>query len=165
MANKQLVALELIKELVWWCISISIAVVVMYPITSKVNYSMLWLNGLFLVIAITYFRYAVLLKSVYVLRNKWVRFFLFLFNINFFVFVLRQQQRFMTIYDSYTIEDIGKPLHPLNLEQVYQLFKYFYNEISFTVVSCLGLIVALTVRFIWAYWQTTHLRLNAGNEE
>ena len=163
--DKQIVVLELLKELLWLCISIVIAFAIMYPIISVVHYKMVWLNGLFLVLAFTYFRYAILLKTVFVLRNKWVRFFLFLFNINFFVFILRQQQHFITIYDSYTVEELGSPIKPISLEQTDVLIRYFYTEITFTVVACLGMIAALSVRFIWAYWKTAYLRLNAGDEE
>ncbi len=163
--NKQIVLLEILKEFLWLCISVLIAVVLMYPIFSKVHYNMFWLNGLFLLVGLTYFRYAIMLKTVYVLRSKWVRFVLFLFNINFFVFVLRQEQRFMTIYDSFTIDDIGKPIKPMTLEQTDQVFRYFFTEINFTVMACLGMIVALSVRFVLSYWRTSHMRLNAGDEE
>ena len=164
-SNRQLVTLEILREIVWLFLSALFAIVIMFPIISKLHYNMIWLNGLFLALAFTYFRYAVMLKTVYVLRNKWVRFFLVVFNINFFVFILRQQQRFMTIYDSYTIEDMGKPFKPLTLEQVDQLFRYIFTEVNFTVVASLGMIAALTLRFIWAYWKTAYVRLNAGNEE
>lgn len=163
--NKQIVVLEIVKEILWLCISIVIALAMMYPIIRVVHYNMIWLNGLFLVVGLTYFRYAIMLRTVYVLRSKWVRFSLFLFNINFFVFVLRQEQRFMTIYDSYTVEDLGRPIRPISLEQTDQLIRYFFNEINFTVVACLGMIAVLSVRFVLAYWKTAHLRLNAGSEE
>lgn len=164
--NKQIVLLEIVKELLWLLISIAIAAALMFPIYSKVHYNQIWLNGLFLVLAFTYFRYAITLRTVFVLRNKWIRAGLLLFNINFFVFVLRQEQRFMTIYDSYTLDELGLPLHPpLTPEEVYPLLKYFSTEINFAVVACLGMIVALSVRFIWAYWKTAYLRLNAGAED
>ena len=163
--NKQILLLEILKEILWLCISILIAFTIMYPIIRMVHYTMVWLNGLFLVLAFTYFRYAVMLKTVYVLRSKWVSFALFLFNINFFVFVLRQQQHFITIYDSYTVEELGRPIRPISLEQTDVLIRYFYTEITFTVVACLGMIAALSVRFVWSYWKTAYLRLNAGDEE
>jgi hypothetical protein len=163
--SRQHVVLEVIKELIWIGISVLMALAIMSPITSKVHYNMVWLNGLFLVIAFTYFRYAVMLRSVFVLRSRWVRFVLFFFNINFFIFVLRQQQHFITIYDSFTIEDMGVPIRPLPLEQIDKLFRYFFTESTFTVVACLGMVAALSVRFIFAYWHTAHIRLNAGEEE
>ena len=164
-SSKQIVILEIVKELLWLCIGMLIAFTMMYPIIRLVHYSMIWLNGLFLIVAFTYFRYAILLRTVYVLRNKWVRAGLLLFNINFFVFVLRQEQHFMTIYDSYTVEDLGMPVRAISLEQTDQLIRYFFTEINFTVVACLGMIAALSVRIIWVYWQTAYLRLNAGSEE
>ena len=163
--NKKILVLEILKEVLWLCICLSIAFVLMYPIISKVKYSMIWLNALFLVVGLTYFRYAIMLRTVYVLQNKYVRFGLLIFNINFFVFVLRQEQRFMTIYDSFALADIGTPLKPLALEEVDKLFRYFYTEINFTVVLCLAMIAVLTVRFVITYWQTAYLRLNAGQEE
>ena len=163
--SKQIVLLEIVKELIWLCISLVIATAMMYPIIRLVHYNMIWLNGLFLVIGLSYFRYVITLRTVYILRNKWVRAVILLFNINFFVFVLRQEQRFMTIYDSYTVEELGKPIKPISLEQTDQLIRYFFNEINFTVVFCLGMIAVLSVRFVLAYWKTAHLRLNAGSEE
>lgn len=163
--NKQIALLEILKELIWLCISVAIAFALMYPIIRLVHYNMIWLNGLFLVIGLTYFRYAIMLRTVYVLRSKYVRFALLVFNINFFVFVLRQEQHFMTIYDSFTLDDIGKPLKALPLQEVDRLFRYFFTEINFTVVACLGMIVALSVRFILTYWKTAYVRLNAGHEE
>jgi hypothetical protein len=164
-SNKNIAALELAKELLWWCISTLIAFMAMYPIFSIVHYTMIWMNGLIILVALTYFRYAVMLRTVYVLRSKWVKAVLLLFNINFFVFVLRQEQRFMTIYDSYTIDELGKPIRPISLEQVDQLIRYFFNEINFSVVFCLAMIVALSVRIVLTYWKTAYLRLNAGTEE
>ena len=163
--NKQILLLEIFKEILWLFVTTLIAIGAMYPLISKLHYTMVWLNGLILILALTYFRYAILINSVYVLRSKWARFVLFLFNINFFVFVLRQEQRFMTIYDSYTMDDLGKPLRPLALQDTDSLMRYFFNEINFTVVFCLAMIVALSFRFIQSYWKTAHIRLNAGNEE
>jgi hypothetical protein len=163
--NKKIAALEITKEMLWLCISILISFAMMYPITRVVHYSMMWLNGLFLVVGLTYFRYAITLRTIYLLRSKWVRFALIIFNINFFVFVLRQEQAFMNIYDSYTIEDMGSPIRPMSLEAIYQLFRYFYTEINFAVVACLCMTAVLSVRMILAYWQTAYLRLNAGSEE
>jgi hypothetical protein len=164
-SSKQIVVLEIVKEILWLCISALIAFTLMYPIIRIVHYSMIWLNGLFLVVGLTYFRYAILLRTVYVLSNKWVRAVLLLFNINFFVFVLRQEQRFMTIYDSYTVEDLGKAVTSISLEQTDQLIRYFFTEINFTVVFCLAMIAALSVRIVLSYWKTAYLRLNAGSEE
>lgn len=166
MANRvPLILLELMKELLWWLIFSLIAIAVMYPITRHVQYVAIYFNGILLVIAMQYFRYAIYLRTVAVLRSKWVRFAVFVFNINFFVWVLRQQQYFMSIYDSFAIEDLGKPLHPIAAEQVYPLFQYFYSEITMAVMACLLLAVALNVRMIGAYWGSARLRLNAGDEE
>ncbi len=166
MASKiQRLVLEVVKELLWWVMSAVLAYAIMWPITSKVQYSQLIINGILLMVALNYFRYAVFLRSVYILRSKWVRFALGVFNINFFVYVLRRFQGFMSIYDSFTVEDLGRAYHPLAPEDVYPLFKYFYLEITLCVSATLVLTAALTLRLVLTYWSTARLRLNAGAEE
>ena len=163
--NKQYVFLELFKELVWWLISGVIATVVMYPLISKLHYKEVWINGALLVIALTYFRYAIFVRTTFVLKPKWIRIALIIFNVNFFIFVLRKMQGFMYIYDSFTLDAMGTPIRPLAPEQVDPLFRYFFDEINFTCVACMVLTVALSLRILFSHWQTAHMRLNAGNEE
>ena len=166
MANKlQKVFLEIAKESLWWLITGIIAYLILLPITSKVQYKEFVMNMVFLVITMNYFRYAVYLRSIYVLRSKWLRFAIGVFNVNFFVYTLRRFQGFMFIYDSYTIDDLGKPLHALAPETIYPLFRYFYLEITLTISACLVLTAAFTVRLVLTYWSTARLRLNAGSEE
>ncbi|MCW3127574.1 MAG: hypothetical protein JWO03_3232 [Bacteroidetes bacterium] len=163
--NRQYVFLEIMKEVLWWLISAVIAGAVMYPLITKLHYKEVWTNGALLVIALTYFRWAIFLKDIYILRSKWVRFILIVFNVNFFVFVLRSMQGFMHIYDSYTLDAMGTPIRPLKPEDIDPLFRYFFDEINFTCVACMALAVALTVRIVLSHWKTAHHRLNAGNEE
>ena len=163
--NKQYVFLELFKELLWWLLSAVIATAIMFPLISKLHYKVMWINGALLIIAMTFFRYAVFLRTTFVLRPKWIKFIVVVFNINFFVFVLRKMQSFMYIYDSYTLDAMGTPIRPLRPEQVDPLFRYFFDEINFTCVACMALAVALSVRIVLSYWKTAHTRLNAGNEE
>ena len=163
--NKQYIFLELFKELVWWLISAVIATAVMYPLIIKLHYKEVWTNGALLVISLTYFRYAIFVRTTFVLKPKWVRIALIIFNVNFFIFVLRKMQGFMYIYDSFTIDAMGTPIRPLTPEQVDPLFRYFFDEINFTCVACLALTVALSLRILFSHWQKAHLRLNAGNEE
>jgi phosphoglycerol transferase MdoB-like AlkP superfamily enzyme len=163
--NSQRIILEVAKELLWWLISSCIAFAIMFPIVRYLHYTQLYTNGLLLVIALTYFRYTIWLRTTAVLSSKWVRFALFVFNINLFVGVLRLQQHYMAIYDSFAIEDLGKPIHTIAQEAVYPLFLYFSREVTVAVMACLILSVALNLRMIAAYWGTSYLRLNAGDEE
>lgn len=161
----QYILLEVAKELLWWLLSVVVAVMIMLPLTYKLHFKPFWINGALIVIALTYFRYSVFLRSTVVLRPVWVRFILAVFNINFFVYVLRRLQEFMHIYDSFTIEAMGTPVRPLAPEEVDPLFRYFFDEVNLASVACLSLSVVLTVRMIAAYWGSARLRLNAGSEE
>ena len=165
MENKQVVVLELVKELMWWLISALLTGAILFPIISKVHYQMLWVNSLIIFVGLTYFRWAVTLRQVYILRSKWVRFLISIININFFIYILRQQQNFLGIYNSYTLEELGKPYKPMSMDEIYALFGYYFSETTFAVVACLTLCVALTVRMVLAYWGTARLRLNAGSED
>ena len=164
-SNRQYVLLEIAKELLWWMLSAILALVVMYPLISTLHYKPIWLNGALLVVAFTYFRYAVFLRTVWALRSKYVRVALVIFNINFFIFVLSRMQSFMHIYDSFSLDAMGTPIRAMKPEDVDPLFRYFFDEINFTCVACLVLAAALSVRIIIAHWNTAHLRLNAGSEE
>lgn len=164
-SRTQYILLEVAKELLWWLISAVVAGMVMLPLTSKLHFKPFWINGAFIIIALTYFRYAVFLKTTFILRPTWVKFILAVFNINFFVYVLRRLQEFMHIYDSFTIEAMGTPRRPLAPEEVDPLFRYFFEEINLACVACLSLSVVLIVRMVAAYWSGARLRLNAGSEE
>lgn len=161
----QYILLEVAKEILWWLLSAVVAVIVMLPLTSKLHFKPFWINGALIVMALTYFRYSVLLKTTFVLRPAWVKFLLAVFNINFFVYVLRRLQEFMHIYDSFTIEAMGTPIRPLAPEEVDPLFRYFFDEINLACVACLSLSVVLVIRMIATYWNSARLRLNAGSEE
>ena len=164
-SRTQYILLEVAKELLWWLLSAVVAVIVMLPLTSKLHFKPFWINGAFIVTALTYFRYSVFLKTTFVLRPVWVRFLLAVININFFVYVLRRLQEFMHIYDSFTIEAMGTPVRPLAPEEVDPLFRYFFDEINLACVACLVLSVVLIVRMVVSYWSSARLRLNAGGEE
>ncbi len=164
-SRTQYILLEVAKELLWWLLSAVVAVIIMLPLTSKLHFKPFWINGAFIVVALTYFRYSVFLKTTFVLRPVWVRFIIAVFNINFFVYVLRRLQEFMHIYDSFTVEAMGTPVRPLAPEEVDPLFRYFFDEINLACVACLSLSVVLIVRMVAVYWSSARLRLNAGSEE
>jgi hypothetical protein len=164
-SNRQYIFLEIVKELIWWIISAVVATAIMLPLISKLHYKPMWINGTLIVIALTYFRYCVFLRTTYILQWKWVRFALVVFNVNFFVFVLRKMQSFMYLYDSFTLDAIGTPLKTLAPEDVDPLFRYFFDEINLTCVAAMSLSIVLIIRIIMAHWKTAYMRLNAGSEE
>jgi hypothetical protein len=164
MSNTKPILLELLRELVWIAIATVVAILVMRPITMQLQYRLMIINGILIVLPIMYFRYAIYMRSMMILQPRWLRFFWSVVNLNLFIYILRRQQEFMGIYDSFTIADMGKPLHALSPADEGWLFQYFYTETSIAVVASLTLIVVMTIRFIWSYWQSARTRLNAGDE-
>ncbi|MFN8308706.1 MAG: hypothetical protein U0T73_01970 [Chitinophagales bacterium] len=162
MEENRLLLLQLARELVWWLIAAVATTVVILPIFNKVNYQYWEVNAVIVFTAILYFLYVIFYRQSLFLRPKWLRFVLFVFNLNFFVFVIRQSQFFISVYDSFTINDLGTLKSAMTFGQMERLYHYFLFETTLGVVTCLAMTAALNARMVHAYWQTAKTRLNGG---
>lgn len=155
-ANKGLVILQ---EIIWLLIAFSVAAFAVFPLYSKLDYIFLIENFVFAASAVLLFRLVFFFKSVLWLKSKWVRFLLFAFCVNYFVFIINTETKFLYAHQSFLISDLGKPKTELSLTQTEQLFRYFYTEIHLIVVTCLALIVLFIIRLITSYWSLAKTRL------
>ena len=163
--NKRALPLLIFRECIWWLLAAGVAAGALFPIWKAVEFRYLIMNAVVIFVAVLYFQYIVFFRQSVLLRPKWLRFLLFAFNLNFFIFVIRQSQFFISIYDTFLIEDLGKLKAPLTLTQIEKLFQYFYFETTLGVAACLLMIATLNGRIVISYWKTARLRLNAGDEE
>jgi hypothetical protein len=147
------------QELIWLLIAAVFAVMLVYPLYRKVEYTFLTENLLLAFYAIMLLRMVVFFHGVIWLKPLWMRFLMFVINLNLFFLIIRKEQNFLTIYDSFTMEDLGKPKTPLSLSQMEKLFHYFYYEINMVVISCLVMIVLFCFRLIHSYWSLRKTRL------
>jgi len=151
--------LYIVQEIVWILIALLVAAFAVFPLVMKLNYVFLVENVCFAFYAVTLVRLVVFFKSVPWLKPTWVRFLLFVVNINLFIFIVRKEQNFISIYDSFTIEDLGMPRKTLSLKEMETLYNYFYTEINLVVVTCLILILAFCARLVLSYWSLAKTRL------
>ena len=72
--------LHFIKELIWWLITACVAVAILYPITSQVDYIYFNINFIFIFITLTYFRWTLFIRTLPFLQPVAIRFILFVVN-------------------------------------------------------------------------------------
>lgn len=155
-ANKGLL---LLQEILWLCIAGAVGAFVVYPLHSKIDYVFVAENFVLAAYAVLLVRLVFFFKSVSWLKPKWVRFSLFAFSVNAFVFIIHAEQKFLSVYNSFLISDLGMPRQTLSLIETEKLFHYYYYEIHLIVVSCLILIILFVIRLIASYWSLAKTRL------
>ncbi len=153
------ILLHISQELIWLLIAAAFASMIVYPLYQKLQYTFLTENFLLAFYAVILFRMVIFFHGVIWLKPMWMRFLAFIININLFFFILRKEQSFISIYDSFTIGDLGQHREALTLSQMEKLFHYFYYEINITVVACLVMIVLFCFRLIHSYWSLRKTRL------
>ena len=153
------ILLHISQELIWLLIAAIFAVMLVFPIYQRVEYTFLIENLLLAFYAIILLRMVIFFHGVIWLKPMWMRFLMFVINLNLFFLIVRKEQGFLTIYDSFTMDDLGKPKSVLSLSEMERLFHYFYYEINIVVISCLVLIVLFCLRLIHSYWSLRKTRL------
>jgi len=155
----QFKALTILKEALWICITLCVTYIVLYPIDQKIDYTFYWPNFLFVALSILYFRWATTFNDLPFLRHSWVRFALFVFNINIFVYLLSTERNLLSVVDDFYVLSIGFPKVIMYEEVKEQLFKYLQTEVILFGTASLTLNVALQIRIIVSYWQFSSKKL------
>jgi hypothetical protein len=159
MKNATKISLLIVQEIVWILLALLIATAVVYPLYRVLDYVFLVDNFLIVFYVVMLFRWTLFFKEVPWLKSRWLHFFLLVVNLNLFVFVISRMQRFFDVFDSFFIDDLGKPKMDLSLSEGEKLMHYFYYEINISVVFVLVLIVMFIGRMIHNYWSKTKMRL------
>lgn len=154
-----------IREIVWLLITVLVIYIVLFPITSKIDFIYWRINAFFIFTAFTYFRYAITFKSLPFLRPSWVRFLLFTVNLSLFIFIAQNEQKLISMADNFYIEDFGFPHVFINELAKRELFKYLYTEIVFFSTGSLITLSAFQIRLIISYWQYYKHQANALLED
>jgi len=144
---------QLIKELLWLTITAMAVFVILYPITSRIDFVYWKINAFFIFLTLTYFRYCVTFKGLPFLRPSWVRFAFFALNLSLFFFLMKYEQKFLILYENFYTEDFGFPKVIMYDGVKQELFKYLYREIVFFATGSLVLICAFQMRLFISYWQ------------
>jgi hypothetical protein len=153
--------LILIKEILWLLITGMLITAVLYPIYLKIDYLYWRINAFFIFVTITYFRYSVTFRSLPFLRPGWIRFVLFTFNLSLFIYMMHQEQKFVSLGDNFYTEDFGFPKVIMYDNVKLQLFKYLNTELMVFGTGSLIMISAFQMRLIISYWQYYKHKANA----
>lgn len=160
--GKDNLRLSILQEFIWWIIAAVISIGVLIPLITQITYLHLYVNMLIIFIAVIYFRYSFFYYDLPWLRPAWVRFLISLISINLIVFNIRQAQYFISIYDAFTIEDLGTPHHPLSPMKIASLYRYFYYETIISIISSIILILLFLARTILYYWKNARRKLETN---
>jgi hypothetical protein len=142
-----------VKELLWMALTGGATYLVLFPVTSKIDFIYWRQNALFIFVFLTWFRYSVTFRSLRFLRPSSLRFILFTLNFSLFFYLLHWEQKFVLLADNFYTEDFGFPKVILFDADKQQLFKYLYTEIVFFGTGSLLVTMALQARLIISYWQ------------
>lgn len=143
--------LKLKLEFIWWGFTLIVVAGVLIPVWLKTEHYPFYLeNALYIVIAITFTRYAFLLRHTFIARMFWPKFVIIALTA-ILVFVLATSLGDFTNY----IDEVGLQTlvdhHPVNTQ--YSVIKYIRSEmVFFGVLSILGSI-ALCLRMIISIWR------------
>jgi hypothetical protein len=99
MQNK--VVTEIIYETLWFLLAVVVAAIFIYPIYTKISRPFLIYLICSLFLIVTYFRGIVFMQHSIIFRNVWVQLILFVVNVPFMIFVLRQYFSFIHVFDDY----------------------------------------------------------------
>lgn len=153
--------LQLVRELLWLTITAAIALAILYPITSKIDYIYLKPTFGFIMLTLTYFRWSMLIKSIPFLRPALVRFLLFTANLSLTIYIVNVMQKVMGLMENMYTEDIGFPKVILFEADRAALFSYVYNVVVLFGTGAVIMIVAFNLRLIISWWQFYKYKANA----
>jgi hypothetical protein len=142
-----------VRELLWLAITAMLIYAILYPITSKIDFIYWKINALFIFVALTYFRYSILFKSLPFLKPSWVRFLLFAINLSLFIYIASNEQKLISLADNFYLEDFGFPKVFITDIAKRGFFKYLYSEIVLFSTGSLIMLSAFQIRLIISYWQ------------
>lgn len=138
-------------ELIWWIFTALAVVAVLLPIRlSTDGFPFYVSNALYIVIAITFSRYAFLLRHTFLAHLFWVKFLIIAFSA-VLVFVLMTSLGDFTIY----IDEVGLQIlvDHLPIEKQYKIMGYIRAEVTFFGVMSIISAIILPIRMIISIWR------------
>lgn len=155
--------IKVIRELLWWLFTVVTCIIIMYPIMESIYYRYMFVNVLFIVVLITYFRYIIFYKDILLFQNKWLRLAVFLFNFHLFIVILSKVQLFSLLLDTFSLDEFALNYkESLGLVEQSNLIKYIHRQAIFTSVGSLIMIVGINLRIFISYFRRTVSRLNVS---
>jgi hypothetical protein len=159
MIRKDSKVVGVLREALWWIITAVVAVILMEPITSKLDYNFYWFNLFGIILSIQAFRFGLLFREYKILfGNRWVRALFFIVNIHLIVLIIARTHVILALVENFRILDFGAMKTPMNLEEQYELMKYITAELELVAVAAVLMMVFMNLRILMSYFRQSKVR-------
>ena len=143
--------LKLKLELYWIVATILIVVGIMYPIyTALENYFFFWINILFIVVFVTFFRYIFFLKYTLIAYNLRLKLALMFLSLPLLIVLVGNFNDFRNYIDEQGIQSL---FEHLSFQENDKLSSYMKNETIFFSVGSIITGVAFPLRMLISVWR------------
>ncbi len=155
MKEKQL---TLSLEFIWWLVTAVILIGILYPILQATNdYPFLLINSVFVIVFITFTRYAFLLKYTFLAYQQTAKIVLIILCVPLILFLINGIHFCQTYLDENGIESF---LKDTSIEQINTVGNYIKRELIFFGVGSLMASLFFPIRMIVSIWR----QMNKGTE-
>lgn len=145
--------MKILKEIIWVLIALIVAAIVQFKIVQTIDYKFLISNTLVIFISVYYLRAIVDFKNMFFIKNKWLKYFMFAFNLFLFVFLVTRMQKLVVIYDSFTITAYANSFVLLSTDVEAKTIEYIHKEFLFFGIFSLVSIVFFNIKTITSFWK------------
>lgn len=153
---------KILQEILWLFIIAIISFALFYPIIMLGTYKFLWINLMYIAVAIMYSRWTVNFKEIDYLKNKWFKIFIFLINFQLFIFSVNKLQDMIPLWETQSLlEYIYHIKKEMSLEHSVMYLAYIKNLILISgIASCIAT-VFLSVRILTSFFTSNKKRKDA----
>lgn len=145
--------MKILKEIIWIVIALIVAAIVQLKIVEIIDYKFIIANTLVIFMSIYYLSVIADFKNVFYMRNKWFKYFMFAFNLFMFVFIITRIQKFVVIYDTFSITAYANNFILLSTTEESSLIEYIHKEFLLFSIFSLVAIVFFNIKTITSFWK------------
>ena len=149
-------------EILWAAIIALVIYALLFPIFNLGQYKFLWINVLYIAIAILYSRWVVFFNDLVYLKNKWFKIFIFLINFQIFIFTISQLQEIIPLWEAQSLQKYIFHIHKdLSLESSVAYLGYIKNLVLLSGIACSIATLFLNIRILSSFFVSNSLRKKA----
>lgn len=145
--------MKILKEIIWILIALIVAAIVQFKIVQTIDYKFLYVNTLVIFISVFYLRSIADYRNMLFVRNSYIKYLLFAFNLFLFVFIITRIQKIVVIYDSFTITAYSNSYNFLAPTVEAEIISYIHKEFLFFSIFSLVAIVFFNIKTITSFWK------------
>lgn len=152
--ERKLLAFNILKELMWWMVSLFAVYIIFKPIISVIDYRYFAFNALIILMPIHYFRYILFFRKNVLFKIRWMRFIAFALNIQFIIQIIRITQDILIVIEEQNIQEIMNSSIPsnMNLNDVFHLLLYIKEEVLGFAIASVLVAIALNLRIMYSFF-------------